>query len=293
MRPQYLFLCLTGCACFQSVCEENDRVCQYSTADGGSEQCLTYPQDSTGRVCVAQTPTVCGGTTCSVGESCCVGNGKCSSDSAACASSTPGTGGCSSNADCAPNEWCASTTNSPACLGRGVCQRRDSCGFCSPSGSPRCQQCGCDGRTYESIQAACVAGIRVASPGACGSIKNEGELADAGVPRFSCGLDSQCPNSMGCCALTGECYDTTESWRCQLESDGGVLNCLSDRECAVPFDVRFCLRSSCVGPGVCRYGPRECGGEVATVCGCNGTSYTNACWSYQAGISVDHEGACP
>ena len=46
-------------------------------------------------------------------------------------------------------------------------------------------------------------------------------------------------------------------------------------------------------PGVCELRPRACIALFDPVCGCDGTTYSNACAAHAAGISVDHIGPCP
>ncbi len=288
-------------ACFTPVCEGSFSYCIDRVADGGREQCIDYPGASKPRVCAPVTPVVCAGSACGAGEACCLTTGKCFAKDTSSTDCPPGhaptdagTAGapCSSQADCAADEACF-TGGPGACLGAGTCGPRNSCGTCSPEGSPQCQVCGCDGVTYESIQAACVAGSRSSMAGPCG-VPHSGmyELVDGGIPRIPCGLSSQCPTGSACCGITGQCYDSSQPWRCQPFADGGVPNCVSDLECAIPHLVSFCDGTGCGAPGICRYGPRECGGEVVPVCGCNGVTYTNECWARHAGVRVGSLGGC-
>ena len=292
MKTWVLLAPLLLLGCLKPVCDEADKVCLYPTSDGGFEECLEYPTAPEQRVCVSVAERFCGGKACAAGEFCCVATARCVTDRSQCVA--PQDGGCASNEDCAPNEACLAAPTAIACVGLGVCMPRNNCGFCTPAGSARCQQCGCDGRTYASLQEACVAGVRIASAGPCGGVKNETQnIPDASVPRFSCGRDEQCPDGKKCCSLVGECFDPAESWRCEEASDGGVLDCLQDNECAQLYVTRFCDGAGCSGPGRCRHANLECGGEVVQVCGCNGTTYTNACWASGAAVRVAHSGSCP
>jgi hypothetical protein len=67
--------------------------------------------------------------------------------------------------------------------------------------------------------------------------------------------------------------------------------------------------AACAGNGFCEFPPGSCGdqGQVgtctsrpqacvqpdATVCGCNGMTYSNDCSAYAAGFSVRHTASCP
>jgi hypothetical protein len=46
-------------------------------------------------------------------------------------------------------------------------------------------------------------------------------------------------------------------------------------------------------PGVCELRPQACIELLDPVCGCDGTTYGNACAAHAAGVGVDHAGQCP
>jgi hypothetical protein len=46
------------------------------------------------------------------------------------------------------------------------------------------------------------------------------------------------------------------------------------------------------GQGVCEPRPQGCGWSPAPVCGCDNTTYLNACYALMAGASVQHAGQC-
>ncbi len=91
-----------------------------------------------------------------------------------------------------------------------------------------------------------------------------------------------------------------------LRGGGGGDDTVNDA--AVPRDVYvaptcstgcaaadFCgtATGACNGPASCRPDPLlPCAQEIQFVCGCDGTTYVNACEAEALGISIDHQGAC-
>jgi hypothetical protein len=59
---------------------------------------------------------------------------------------------------------------------------------------------------------------------------------------------------------------------------------------------QFCKLSAGVcgtdAEGVCTNLPTTCSTTVSPVCGCDGTTYDNACFADSAGVSIDHTGEC-
>lgn len=284
---------------------------------GGAQRCVLVAGLNE-VVCVSRSPVVCGGTLCASGEVCCQTTGACvAAGSAACPKlpttwryDSAGARACGSSADCASDEYCmiddlqagAGPRPVSRCIGSGHCQKWDQCPYCGPPGTERCRVCGCDGVTYESSQAACVAGVSVAvsSHGSCGASSG---VADAGAFTVACGTSTQCPPGAQCCALTGKCFDASEPWRCVLQPNGTVLDCATQNDCNQGSGggsgneppTTLCEADSCTGPGLCsqRGSQSSCGGEVVQVCGCDGVTYVNACWARAAGARVASAGACP
>jgi hypothetical protein len=300
---RWFALVLIACsACFSSVCSPNDTACldrQRAGAGGGGaagQQCETLV-GSNERVCVDVQPVVCNGVSCAAGSQCCFTTGHCF-DPVASPGDCPhpdGGGACASNSQCAADEACSADFNGSTyyCSSVGRCQPRNNCPTCSPVGSPRCRACGCDGNTYESVQAACVAGIRVAAQGPCGT------GVDTGTPLVvGCGTEAECTNGTSCCFITGHCYATSEPWRCELQADGLVLDCAGSAECNSGTgghggSDRFCAGTGCDTPGRCRSrSSNDCGGVLSPVCGCDGKTYTNECWAGNGGVRVASNGAC-
>ncbi len=112
--------------------------------------------------------------------------------------------------------------------------------------------CGCDGTTYSNTCFAALAGVSVASDGACEApVQGVGETC-AGIAGSVCakGLECNFGDNVGCNI-----------------SDIPVL-------CVAPKEPVFC-------PEI--FDP---------VCGCDGVTYSNDCKRRRAGVPLDHPGAC-
>lgn len=269
----------------------------------GFQRCveLVFNNES---LCTTVFPVICSGQTCRSDEVCCQTTGACTTPgSAACPNpptSYPYTNAkaCGASSDCKSDEFCAPDDQTRCVAASGHCVAMNNCGFCGTSpGSTVCEVCGCDGRTYATMQAACVAGVN-SMHGSCGV-----PTGFTGPPSdISCGTSDQCPRGAACCFRTGKCFVESEPWRCEPQPDGSLLNCSTDAECnrgtggSGGTSDAFCGRPGCgAGPGQCtaRGSASSCGGEVKTVCGCDGTTYVNACWARVGGARVAYDGGCP
>jgi hypothetical protein len=144
--------------------------------------------------------------------------------------------GCGSNADCASTEYCLLPAGT--CSGRGTCVTRPD--VCLPV---IMEVCGCDGRTYGNDCEAQVAGVNVASMGACGS-----GLCELRPSPPCCFMDSQCRGIERCAGATcteggegtcvttsllpGQCWDDsdcTDDAACE-----GANRCPCGAACLVP-----------------------------------------------------------
>ncbi len=162
-------------------------------------------------------------------------------------------GACAADTSCEA-VTCGGTTG-VTCLPDQFCMRPE--GTCAADAEGECTEiplscptlstpvCGCDGITYFNACFAQTSGVSVSHTGAC-------------TPGVACGGQSgvTCPTGQFCQPPVSEC------------TVGAAGNCAP----IPPLPV--------------------CSPTVSPVCGCNGTTYDNACLAQAAGVAVDHTGAC-
>jgi hypothetical protein len=182
--------------------------------------------------------------------------------------------------------------------------------------------CGCDGVTYQNRCLAMLAEAQVSHEGPC----TAGEPCGGDVGDTCLGTDV-CIYPVGTCGdgdVIGECVQVspicplfffpvcgcdgvTYGNACHATQQGvSVLHIgacdeseicggFAGLECSNPDD--FCLLpdGSCNIAdefGTCVTPPPACDDLFDPVCGCDGTTYLNRCHAINAGIQVDHAGAC-
>ncbi|MCK6509888.1 hypothetical protein L6R29_07990 [Myxococcota bacterium] len=173
-------------------------------------------------------------------------------------------------------------------LPNGSCKTAEAKGNCQirPQTCPQSLDpvCGCDGKTYNNACAAHVANVQIDYTGKCKEV-------------YKCTYDNKLyndgesfPSSDGCNACTcreGKVMCTLLV--CPQPCGGsGTAACPAGHYCN--YNDGKCGEMNT--KGICAPQPNMCDETNAQVCGCNNTTYQNACKAAAAGISVKSNGAC-
>ena len=118
-----------------------------------------------------------------------------------------------------------------------------------------------------------------------GGRRDAGGPSDAGGPPEPCGPVTCAPGLVCCNASCGVC--TEPGAGCAAIACANT--CMSNSDCGIG---EYCAVSACSAPGVCVPRPMLCPGDVSPVCGCDGTTYSNACAAAGAGVSLARYEAC-
>ncbi|MGA1870463.1 MAG: Kazal-type serine protease inhibitor domain-containing protein [bacterium] len=99
-----------------------------------------------------------------------------------------------------------------------------------------------------------------------------------------CGCDGMTYANICYAAATG--INVAYPGECQA-----VSQCISNDQC---LESEFCYKSEgdCDGRGVCSPKPEACPDVWEPVCGCDGMTYSNACYAAGSGINVAYPGEC-
>jgi hypothetical protein len=205
---------------------------------------------------------------------------------------------CTSSTQCDPGQFCMAAT----CGGVGSCTR-------TPSVCPRIYApvCGCDGVTYGNECMANAAGQNVASVGECpttGCTTNDECGPRQWCAGAGCGTAGRCEVRPDACPAVYipvcGCDGATYGNACEAAAAG--VRVASDGPCGAATDCRsnedcdrgqYCAGTGCGDtPGTCEARPAGCPDVYAPVCGCDGTTYGNACAAAEAGVRVASDGEC-
>ena len=107
-----------------------------------------------------------------------------------------------------------------------------------------------------------------------------------GSPGDPCVGDWSCGGGDGCCYSMARCVGGV------LEREEGCApgcgGCATNADC-LPRELCLHPSGTCGGPGVCEPRPEGCTADCPGVCGCDGTTYCNACNAAAAGVGVSDD----
>ena len=193
----------------------------------------------------------------------------------------------------------------------GTCGNGEIQGICTtpPNACPEYYDpvCGCDGLTYDNECFAYAAGVSIRSMMACeeeGCFHNESCEDDQYCLFPACGFRRgvctdrpvECPGVWepvcGCDGQTyaNECVAAMAGVSVDHAGECESVMCWENSMCDLED---YCFFAHCgLESGICLPRPTDCPDLYEPVCGCDGVTYTNACFAAVEGVSIDYIGVC-
>jgi hypothetical protein len=234
-----------------------------------------------------------------------------------CTSASSDVCGGASGATCPTGQFCKRDEGFCSNAAEGTCAAFPA--SCPTTAAP---VCGCDSVTYDNACLADKAGAAILHSGACACPSSE--VTCGGTAGVTCETGQFCKRPDGACTADAEgvctpspadcpsgvalvcgCDGTTYSNACFADAAGVPVKatgaCAMGTACGGTGGATCATGQFCLPPvGTCTAGaaglcvpiPQICSDNINPVCGCNGTTYDNACNAVAASVAINHTGAC-